>query len=80
MCLIVLGYDMHSRYRLILAANRDEFYSRPTAASGKKSHGNLTRDFLISNDSPENYLRKIGIKKKDFPPLICSSGKTGRQD
>ena len=30
MCLILCAYDIHPRYRLILAANRDEFYDRPT--------------------------------------------------
>ena len=30
MCLILLAYDVHPDYRLILAANRDEFYDRPT--------------------------------------------------
>lgn len=32
MCLIVLSYNDHPGYRLILAANRDEFYDRPTLA------------------------------------------------
>jgi uncharacterized protein with NRDE domain len=31
MCLIILAYDAHPLYRLILAANRDEFFSRPSA-------------------------------------------------
>jgi uncharacterized protein with NRDE domain len=31
MCLIFLGYEIHSDYRLIIAANRDEFYNRPSA-------------------------------------------------
>jgi uncharacterized protein with NRDE domain len=31
MCLLLLGIDVHPGYRLILAANRDEFYDRPTA-------------------------------------------------
>lgn len=31
MCLILLAYDIHPLYRLILAANRDEFFSRPAA-------------------------------------------------
>jgi uncharacterized protein with NRDE domain len=31
MCLILLSYKKHPDYRLILAANRDEFYNRPTA-------------------------------------------------
>jgi uncharacterized protein with NRDE domain len=30
MCLILLAYDVHPEYHLILAANRDEFYDRPT--------------------------------------------------
>jgi len=30
-CLIVLAYKHHPRYRLIVAANRDEFYARPTS-------------------------------------------------
>ncbi len=29
MCLILFAYDCHPSYRLILAANRDEFYRRP---------------------------------------------------
>lgn len=31
MCLIIFAYKSHPKYSLILAANRDEFYSRPTA-------------------------------------------------
>jgi uncharacterized protein with NRDE domain len=31
MCLILFAYDAHPEYRLVLAANRDEFYERPTA-------------------------------------------------
>lgn len=30
MCLIVFAFDAHPKYSLILAANRDEFYARPT--------------------------------------------------
>jgi uncharacterized protein with NRDE domain len=30
-CLILFANEANSRYRLVLAANRDEFYSRPTA-------------------------------------------------
>ena len=33
MCLLLLAYDVHPRYRISLAANRDEFYDRPTAAA-----------------------------------------------
>ena len=31
MCLIVFALDCHPRYCLVLAANRDEYFSRPTA-------------------------------------------------
>ena len=30
MCLIIFAYRSHPDYRLVLAANRDEFYNRPT--------------------------------------------------
>lgn len=30
MCLILFAYKVHPKYRLIVAANRDEFYARPT--------------------------------------------------
>ena len=32
MCLIALAWRMHPRYRLVVAANRDEFHARPTLA------------------------------------------------
>lgn len=34
MCLLVLAWKTHSRYRLVVAANRDEFHDRPSAALG----------------------------------------------
>jgi len=33
MCLLIFAYKAHPRYPLVLAANRDEFYARPTAAA-----------------------------------------------
>ena len=33
MCLILFAWQSHPRYRLVLAANRDEFHDRPTAAA-----------------------------------------------
>lgn len=34
MCLIAVAYRAHPDYRLLLAANRDEFHARPTAPAG----------------------------------------------
>ena len=31
MCLILFSYGIHPEYRFVLAANRDEFYDRPTS-------------------------------------------------
>ena len=33
MCLILFAYKAHPKYKFILAANRDEFYKRPTASA-----------------------------------------------
>lgn len=33
MCLITFGLNVHPEYRLIVAANRDEFYGRPTESA-----------------------------------------------
>ncbi len=41
MCLIIFSYRSHPDYRLVLAANRDEFYDRPT------------RHAAFWNDAPE---------------------------
>ncbi|WP_434121943.1 NRDE family protein [Salinicoccus roseus] len=34
MCLIIFQKNSHPEYKLIVAANRDEFYERPTASAG----------------------------------------------
>lgn len=34
MCLLLIGWKTHPRYRLVLAGNRDEFHDRPTAPLG----------------------------------------------
>jgi uncharacterized protein with NRDE domain len=35
MCLLVLAWRTHPRYRLVVAANRDEFHERPAAPLGR---------------------------------------------
>ncbi|HSU15964.1 NRDE family protein [Longimicrobium sp.] len=34
MCLVLIAWDSHPTHRLIVVANRDEFYARPTAPAG----------------------------------------------
>lgn len=42
MCLILFAYQHHPHYPLIMASNRDEYYSRPTApASFWEDHPNI---------------------------------------
>lgn len=35
MCLIVIGWHVHADFPLVVAANRDEFYARPTLAADR---------------------------------------------
>lgn len=35
MCLLVLAWNTHPRYRLVVAANRDEYHDRPAAPLGR---------------------------------------------
>jgi len=34
MCLILVAWQLHARFPLVVAANRDEFYARPSAPAG----------------------------------------------
>lgn len=118
MCLIVFGYQSHPRYSFILAANRDEFYQRPTAPAdfwrdnpnvlagrdltaggtwlgitktgrfsavtnyrdpfapaGIRSRGELTKNFLVGEDSPDKYLQNIEAAKNDYSGFNLLIGK-----
>lgn len=110
MCLIFLSLNNHSRYKLIVAANRDEFYQRKTAAADfwhdhpqilggrdleaygtwmamnkngriamvtnyrdlkhlkaiAPSRGALVSNFLLTDDSPEHYLEKLGSTSHEY--------------
>lgn len=108
MCLIFLSLNNHPNYKLIIAANRDEFYARKTSPAhfwedhpdilggrdleamgtwmamskqGKisfvtnyrdpyninpqaPSRGQLVSDYLLSEESPQQYLGKVEPKGK----------------
>jgi uncharacterized protein with NRDE domain len=109
MCIILFAINQHPKYKFILAANRDEFYNRPTAYAnfwaenpdvlagkdlvcggtwlgvtkngrfaavtnfrapnqpkGELSRGNLVKDFLFGNETPNQYLQQIQADKASF--------------
>jgi uncharacterized protein with NRDE domain len=47
MCVLALAWNVHPRWRLLLAGNRDEFHARPTAPL---SHWEPARDVLAGRD------------------------------
>ncbi|OEU65721.1 MAG: hypothetical protein BBJ57_10125 [Desulfobacterales bacterium PC51MH44] len=51
MCLILLSYDMHPVYRMVFAANRDEYYDRPT---GPLTFRDDAPDILAGRDLKHN--------------------------
>lgn len=51
MCLLVVAWQAHPRYRLVVAANRDEFHERPTAPMAKWP---LPHDILAGRDLRAN--------------------------
>ena len=109
MCLILLAFQAHPKFPLVVAANRDEFYGRPTehaqfwqaqtelmagrdlkeggvwmgvTRQGRfaaitnfrenrikttdSSRGWLTRDFLCSDISPQEYLSSLEDKQEQY--------------
>ncbi|MBA2621708.1 MAG: NRDE family protein [Acidobacteria bacterium] len=123
MCLILFALNAHPRYRLIVAANRDEFYARPAAAAafwkdapqvfagrdlaaggtwlgitktgrfaavtnyreprtskGVKSRGGLTKDFLVGNETPEDYLLEIEKAKNNYSGFNLLVGEIGANE
>ncbi|MCP4767148.1 MAG: NRDE family protein [Gammaproteobacteria bacterium] len=109
MCLILFAWRKHADYPLIVIANRDEFYARPTRDAhwwddadilagrdleaggtwlglnrrgyfaavtnvrepggikpGKKTRGDLTRDYLAGSDSAEAYLQRLSRHDQDY--------------
>ena len=47
MCLLVLAWNTHPSYRLVIAANRDEYHERPAAPLGPWSGAD---DILAGRD------------------------------
>ncbi|MEV6556537.1 NRDE family protein [Nocardia sp. NPDC051756] len=69
MCLVLIGWRAHPEYRLILAANRDEFYARPTEsmrwwpeAPGLLAGRDLGAKNTAAGDPPGTWL---GLRRED---------------
>jgi uncharacterized protein with NRDE domain len=62
MCLILFAYNVHPAYRLILAANRDEFYDRPS----------MSADFWIKH---KQVLAGLDLKEKGTWLGVTRGGK-----
>jgi uncharacterized protein with NRDE domain len=125
MCLILFAYQVHPDYSLVLAANRDELFARPSQPAGfwedeknapeilagrdlqaggtwlglsrsgrfaavtnirdplqaekkPKSRGELTLNFLISNESAKDYAESLAKQFDQFAGynLLISDGST----
>ena len=109
MCLILFAYRQHVDYPLVVIANRDEYYARPTRhahwwddadvfagrdleadgtwlgvnrrghfaavtnvrepggmKAGKRSRGDLTRNYLAGRESAEDYLQRLSTHDQDY--------------
>lgn len=109
MCLILFAWQQHADVPLIVIANRDEYYARPSRDAhwwddadvfagrdleaggtwlgvnrrgrfaavtnvrepgamrpGKRSRGDLTREFLVSVDPAEVYLQRLAAHDQDY--------------
>jgi uncharacterized protein with NRDE domain len=76
MCVVALAHDAHPRYRLVLAANRDEFHARGSAPlarwDGADSHIIAGRDLVSGGTwlgvSEEGRTAVITNIRGDIPP------------
>jgi len=109
MCLILFAWQQREDYPLIVIANRDEYYARPSRDAhwwqdadvfagrdleaggtwlgvnrrgrfaavtnvreaggmtpGKRTRGELTRDYLAGSDAAEAYLRALGTRDQEY--------------
>ena len=109
MCLILIAYRHHSDYPLIVIANRDEYYARPSRDAhwwedadvysgrdlqadgtwlgvnrrghfaavtnvrepggmqpGKRSRGDLTREFLAGDGEARDYLQRLAQRDQEY--------------
>ena len=68
MCLLVLAWQAHPRYRLVVAANRDEYHERPAAALANLRRYNLrvygTFIFGYDQDTAQTFSDTVEFAKE----------------
>ncbi|PLX83515.1 MAG: hypothetical protein C0617_11350 [Desulfuromonas sp.] len=118
MCLILFSYNQHPDNRLVMAANRDEFFARPTAPAafweeapgvlsgrdlqgggswfgitrcgrlaavtnfrdrgelqeGGTSRGLLVSDYLLGEEPPGDYLRRVARRGAEYKGFNLLAG------
>ncbi|WP_134701669.1 NRDE family protein [Ammoniphilus sp. YIM 78166] len=60
MCILFFAYDEHPKYRLVVAANRDEFFKRPTAAAAPWAD----QPDIIAGRDLEGFGTWMGVNRK----------------
>lgn len=65
MCLVLVAYNVHPSYRLVLAANRDEFFERPSSSADFWDD----RRQVIAGRDLKGGGTWIGVTKKENLPL-----------
>jgi hypothetical protein len=66
MCIVFIGVNVHPRYKLVIAANRDEFIDRPTdVADYWKDHPHI-----LAGRDVERGGTWLGINWSSFPLVV----------
>lgn len=74
MCIIAIAYRVHPAYPLVIAANRDEFYSRPTAPLG---YWKDNPDILAGRDL-KSHGTWLGMNKKGEIAAVTNFREPGK--
>ena len=79
MCLILVAWQQHPEYPLVVAANRDEFFSRPTAAAGWMPAKPTTRRRRSGArpEAPAQSLRLLSGEVGALSSALYNPGETG---
>lgn len=78
MCLAVIALDAHPRYRLVVAANRDEFHARPTLPAAWGTDAVFTN--ILAGRDLEAGGTWLGVRHDGRFALVTNVREGGRHD